>query len=110
MEELAELMCVNYQLIYKLVRSGEIPAARLGKVYRVSRRDLDAYLQQSKSHASGVCSVCGNTYNSRLSLKHTCTQCDELICVDCWSRKKVHVCPAHGSGSAVKLRENKKQS
>jgi excisionase family DNA binding protein len=106
LEEVADLMGVNYQLIYKLVRSGELAAARLGKVYRISRRDLDAYLHQSKAHAGGVCSVCGNTYQSRLSLRQTCTQCDEPICVDCWSRKKVHVCPAHKGMAAAKEKTN----
>jgi excisionase family DNA binding protein len=107
LEEVADLLGVNYQLIYKLVRSGELAAARLGKIYRISRRDLDAYLHQSKAHAGGVCSVCGKMYHSRLSLKHTCTKCDEPICMDCWSRKKVHVCPAHGGGSAVKAAKDK---
>jgi excisionase family DNA binding protein len=101
LEEVADLMAVNYQLIYKLVRSGEMPAARLGKVYRVSRRDLDAYLEQSKSNSGGVCSACGKTYHSRLSLKHTCTECDEPICVDCWERKKIHVCRAHAPALAA---------
>jgi excisionase family DNA binding protein len=94
---------VNYQLIYKQVRSGDLPAARIGKVYRVSRRDLDAYLHQSKSHAGGgVCMVCGSTYHSRLSLKNSCIECGEPICVDCWSRKKTHSCPAHGGGAGSK--------
>jgi len=53
LEEVADLLGVSYQLIYKLVRSGELAAARLGKVYRVSRRDLDHYLEQSKSHPRG---------------------------------------------------------
>jgi len=101
LEEVAILMGVGYQLIYKLVRAGEMPAARIGKIYRVSRRDLDAYLEQSKSHSGGVCSVCGKTYHSRLSLKHTCTQCDEPICVDCWDRKKIHLCRAHTPGAEV---------
>jgi excisionase family DNA binding protein len=96
LEEVAELLGVNYQLIYKLVRSGDLAAARIGKVYRVSRPDLDAYLNQSKSHAGGgVCAVCGRTYHSRLSLKNSCVECGEPICVDCWNRKKVHSCPAH---------------
>lgn len=99
LEEVAELLGVNYQLIYKLVRSGQLPAARIGKVYRVTRKDLDAYIEQSKRHAGGgTCAVCGTTYHSRLSLKHACVECGEPICLDCWSRKKVHTCPAHGEG------------
>jgi excisionase family DNA binding protein len=71
LEEVAEKLGVNYQLIYKLVRGGELPAARIGKVYRVARRDLEGYIERSKGHAAGgVCSVCGTLYHSRLSLKH----------------------------------------
>ena len=103
MEEVAALLDVNYQLIYKQVRTRELPASRIGKVYRVSRTDLDAFLDRSKNHSGGICTVCGNHYQSRLSLKHSCTQCAELICVDCWRRKKVRVCPAHGSGPAAKI-------
>jgi excisionase family DNA binding protein len=100
LEELAELLGVNYQLIYKLVRSGELPAARIGKVYRVTRRDLDEYVEQSKRHAGGgMCSVCGSRYHSRLSLKHECAECGEPICLDCWNRKKARRCPAHGGSS-----------
>ena len=51
LEEVADALGVTYQLIYKLVRSGELPAARLGKLYRVSRADLHAYLERSKREA-----------------------------------------------------------
>ena len=74
LEEVADMLGVTYQLVYKLARSGELPAVRLGKLYRVSRDDLAAYLEEKKREAGGggVCSVCGETYRSRLSLKHTC--------------------------------------
>lgn len=100
LEEVAGLLGVNYQLIYRLVRAGELPAARIGKVYRIVRSDLDKYIEQSKGHAGcGVCSVCGNRYQSRLSLKHECPECGEPICIDCWNRKKARRCPAHAGGS-----------
>jgi excisionase family DNA binding protein len=110
LEEVADLLGVNYQLIYKLVRSGQLPAARIGKVYRVTRRDLDAYVEQSKGHAGGgTCAACGQTYHSRLSLKNNCVECGEPICVDCWGRKKIHTCPAHTGGAAAtgKTQEDK---
>ncbi len=54
LEEVADMLGVTYQLIYRLVRSGELPAVRLGKLYRVSRVDLDGYLERSKgASASG---------------------------------------------------------
>ena len=104
LEEVAGLLSVNYQLIYKLVRLGDLPAARIGKVYRVMRADLDGYLQRSKAHAGGSCTVCGRLYHSRLSLQNTCAECGEPICLDCWERKKVRACPAH-SDSALQAPE-----
>jgi excisionase family DNA binding protein len=96
LEEVADLLGVNYQLIYKLVRSGEMASLRIGRVYRVTQADFEAYIQKSRSHqGGGVCAVCGTAYDSRLSLKHACLECGGPICVDCWSRKKVRVCPQH---------------
>ena len=98
LEEVADLLGVTYQLIYRLVRGGELPAVRLGKLYRVSRRDLDAYLEKSKrAGEGGTCSVCGTVYRSRESLKNVCTEegCDAPICFDCWARCNVRKCPEH---------------
>ncbi len=99
LEEVAEKLGVTYQLVYRLARSGELPAVRLGKLYRVSSVDLDAYLEQKKRETAGdgVCSACGETYRSKLSLKHTCQAdgCEEPICNDCWTRLGVRFCNAH---------------
>lgn len=100
LEEVADMLGVTYQLIYRLVRSGELPAVRLGKLYRVSRVDLDCYLAKSKGAASsgGVCSVCGTFYRTQDSLKNLCTAdgCTEPICFDCWTRLGVRKCKKHG--------------
>ena len=100
LEEVADFLGVTYQLIYKLVRSGELPAVRLGKLYRVSRTDLNGYLEKNKSamSAGGVCSVCGTFYKSKDSLRQTCTAdgCEEPICFDCWTRLGVRMCAEHG--------------
>lgn len=102
LEEVADLLGVNYQLIYKLVRAGDLRSARIGKVYRIARHDLDDYLERAKSPArGGVCSVCGVLYHSQLSLKHACPECAAAICVDCWTRRGARRCPQHGSGSTA---------
>lgn len=97
LEEVAEMLGVTYQLMYRLVRSGELPAIRLGKLYRVSRRDLDGYLARSKNVGGGTCSVCGTFYKSLKSLEQTCQVegCEEPICFDCWNRSHVRLCPKH---------------
>ena len=98
LEEVADMLGVTYQLIYRLVRSGELPAVRLGKLYRVSQDDLYSYLERSKSGTTGgTCSVCGTFYKTRDSLKNVCTAegCEEPICFDCWTRLGVRLCNKH---------------
>lgn len=97
-EEVAELLGVRYQLIYKLVRAGDLPAIRIGRVYRITDSDLDAYLESKKTQpapAGGVCSACGKTYKSSLSLVGECSECGEPICVDCLERKGETTCTEH---------------
>lgn len=97
LEEVADEMGVTYQLIYRLVRSGELPAARLGKLYRVSRTDLNAFLERSKREAAegGSCSACGTYYRSKGSLQQACEVCGAPVCYDCWMRKGVRRCRDH---------------
>ncbi len=107
LEEVGERLGVTYQLIYRLVRAGELPAMRIGKLYRVSGKDLDHYLEQSKqaSVSGGVCSNCGKTYQSRLSLSQVCSEdgCEAPVCVDCWERKKQRYCKQHRPTPAAGL-------
>lgn len=42
--EVADQLRVSTMTIYRLIRSGELPAVRVGRNYRVRQRDLDAYL------------------------------------------------------------------
>jgi len=99
LEEVAEMLGVTYQLVYKLARRGELPALRLGKLYRVSRADLAEYLESKKREAQGggTCSVCGEVYRSAQSLRHVCQEdgCEEAICNDCWTRKGIRFCKEH---------------
>jgi len=104
LEEVADKLGVTYQLIYRLVRAGELPAVRLGKLYRVSNADLEQYLERNKRETSGGrCAACGTAHRSRHSLQQTCTEpgCEEPICFDCWS-KGVRKCAAHAEKSSKK--------
>lgn len=97
LEEVATLLDVDYQLVYKLVRSGALPAARVGRMYRVMRKDLYAYMENSKASSvtGGVCSACGTAYASKLSVRHQCRECGAPICEDCWTRRKLRECAEH---------------
>ena len=110
-EEVADLLGVNYQLIYKHVRNGEISASRIGKFNRVSRKNINDYMERTKvTMQGGICSSCGNIYNSRLSLAHQCEACGEALCVDCWTRQGIRFCRKHqGQKNGVGSSGNKKK-
>ncbi len=44
--EVAGLLRVSTMTVYRLIRTGELPAVRVGRNYRVRRNDLDLYLQE----------------------------------------------------------------
>ena len=43
--EVAELMRVSRMTVYRLVHGGELPAARVGRSFRVSRRAVENHLR-----------------------------------------------------------------
>jgi len=47
-EETAAYLQIHKATVYKYIREGLLPAARLGKVYRLRRRDVDAFLETMK--------------------------------------------------------------
>ncbi|MBC9956341.1 helix-turn-helix domain-containing protein [Yimella sp. cx-51] len=45
--EVATIMRVSKMTVYRLVHSGELPAVRVGRSFRVPQDAVDAYLRQS---------------------------------------------------------------
>ena len=45
--EVASLMRVSRMTVYRLVHSGELPAARVGRSFRVPEEAVDEYLRKS---------------------------------------------------------------
>jgi excisionase family DNA binding protein len=43
-QEVAELMRVSTMTVYRLIKSGDLPAVRVGRSFRVRDEDVDAYL------------------------------------------------------------------
>jgi len=44
--EVAALMRVSNMTVYRLIRAGELRAARVGRGYRIREGDVDAYLSR----------------------------------------------------------------
>jgi excisionase family DNA binding protein len=49
--EVADQLRVSAMTVYRLIKSGELRAARIGKSYRVLESDVDAYLAARFSDA-----------------------------------------------------------
>lgn len=45
--EVASVMRVSKMTVYRLVHSGELPAVRVGRSFRVKESDVHAYLEKS---------------------------------------------------------------
>ncbi|HET6946260.1 MAG TPA: helix-turn-helix domain-containing protein [bacterium] len=48
-EQAAEYLQIHKVTIYKYIRAGVLPAAKLGKVYRIYRRDLEALIASARA-------------------------------------------------------------
>lgn len=99
-EEVADMLQVNYQLVYNMVRKGEIPAIRIGKLYRILEEDFKDFLVKGRTMTSDglnetICSVCGKSYMSKLSIATSCKICKAPICKICKEIKKSEYCEIH---------------
>jgi excisionase family DNA binding protein len=47
-EQVAEYLQLNYYTVYRKVVSGEIPASKLGRTWRIMRKDVIKYLRDQK--------------------------------------------------------------
>ena len=51
-EEVLAYLKVTPRTIYRLIRSGELPAVRIGRQYRFRRADLDGWLDRQRTTAA----------------------------------------------------------
>jgi excisionase family DNA binding protein len=50
-DQAAAYLQVHRLTVYRYIRDGQLPAARLGKIYRLLRRDVDAFLDARRTDA-----------------------------------------------------------
>jgi excisionase family DNA binding protein len=50
-QEVADLMRVSSMTVYRLIKSGELPAVRVGRSFRVAESDVDTYLAAGYTQA-----------------------------------------------------------
>jgi excisionase family DNA binding protein len=49
--EVAGQLRISSMTVYRLIKSGELPAVRVGKSYRLREDDVDAYLSRQYTEA-----------------------------------------------------------
>jgi excisionase family DNA binding protein len=52
--EVAAGMRVSNMTVYRLIKSGELPAVRVGKGYRIRESDLQRFLEERSVHVEGA--------------------------------------------------------
>jgi excisionase family DNA binding protein len=52
--EVAESMRVSTMTVYRLIKAGDLPAIRVGKHFRIRRRDLTTYLEARRVGAAPI--------------------------------------------------------
>ncbi|MCK4872149.1 MAG: helix-turn-helix domain-containing protein [Phycisphaerales bacterium] len=93
LDEAAEILGVEYKTVYRLVRSGKLPAGRVGRVYRIKRSDLDAFFESSKTAVANetpvparnlLCCITGKRIVSELDIGGYASDTGEPICRQAW--------------------------
>lgn len=46
--EVMEILKVSRETLYKWLRKGDLPSCRVGRAYRVSSKDLTAFIHRTK--------------------------------------------------------------
>jgi excisionase family DNA binding protein len=52
--EVAATMRVSNMTVYRLIKTGELPAIRVGKNYRIRESDVDVYLSDRSVQVEGA--------------------------------------------------------
>lgn len=116
LKDVAAQLGVEYKTVYRLVRRGELPATRVGWLYRLRQEEVDAYLQsrhtkpqpQEQPDLTAVeylrCEACRRLIKDEEGIGGPCQHagCEALLCTSCWTDER-RFCPAHTPSPALKL-------
>jgi excisionase family DNA binding protein len=122
--EVAEYLEVDYKTIYRLVQGGEIPAGKVGGVYRIRRQEVEDYFERqqqaltreaAKAQATADAAElkCGRCL--RLLVPHEVAgaceapDCETPICRTCWDEEPGSRCRVHVLSRGTRLRQAQDQ-
>jgi len=110
-KEASKYFGLEYKSVYRLVRAGEIPAARLGGVYRIKLADLESYFEEQKKRIVACngkksikspviltrCERCLRNVRDMAEFVGKCESpnCTERLCNTCWNIDGARRCSKH---------------
>lgn len=115
-KDVAEWLNVDYKTIYRLIRQDELPAAKVGGVYRINKADVEQYIGQSSrasTPATSVqtppvlkCNICQRLLHNVDEVGGYCAHphCTAEICTTCWKVDEREYCVQHQPSHADLLR------
>ncbi len=113
LKQVADLLGVDYKTVFNLVRTGQLPAARIGNIYRVRKEDLDQFFERQKQQPGGevtpimqrteagvpksTCGRCGLVIKYPSLVGGACQQesCATILCKQCWLSFPDRRCSLH---------------
>ena len=112
-KDAAEYIGVDYKTVYRLVRSGELPAGKIGGVYRIRQVDLEQFFERQKRQLAGdewtpvsagaidllKCGRCFRIIPTEDQIGGPCRRaddgCEAMLCQNCWEQHPDRACDAH---------------
>jgi len=54
-KQVANILGLHYKTVARMLREGRLPASKIGKEWRVSRTDLEAFIERNRRVAPQHC-------------------------------------------------------
>jgi excisionase family DNA binding protein len=137
LRELAEYLNVEYKTLYRQVIAGNLPAIRIGGIFRIRQEDVDAFLEKMRvpqkkereslvntfrediyaslhpeRKVSGlVCARCSRLIKSIHMIGGECQYpgCGAILCSECYANEEDRYCLEHTISAREKLDQAKQR-
>ena len=118
LKEAASYLGVDYRTVYRLVISRQMPAAKVGGMYRIRLKDIDEFFEQQKlqhsaggdqvlkqtRQAEGTCGRCHRILvEAMVGGRCEHPDCNALLCSTCWNSSFMRRCKQHEISQAERI-------
>ena len=132
LKEMAQYLGMGYKAVWRLVLAGDLPASKVGGVYRIRKEDAENFLEKQKVPLSGTvtksplgfretsqedslfqkspgtsCARCLRLIKTVEMVGGECQDslCDSILCRVCWANERDRYCVDHKPSHEAKLEE-----